>query len=157
MKYQIREANLSDYQKIQPIHKEVHDLHVNGRPDKYKPSNNTLDFDYFKSLVYDNNSIVYIIESDGKIIAFTFLRKYEAAERDTIVKNTYVFMEDFGVAGSFRGEGFGKLLFNKAIEFAKKIGAVSLELGVWEFNRQAIKFYEAMGMKTQARKMEIEI
>jgi diamine N-acetyltransferase len=61
------------------------------------------------------------------------------------------------VKETFRGNGLGRLMFEKAIEFTKKAGAVSLELGVWEFNETAIKFYEAMGMKTQARKMEIRL
>ncbi|WHY84655.1 GNAT family N-acetyltransferase [Neobacillus novalis] len=157
MDYEIRVASLNHFEKIKPIHKEVHDLHVKGRPDKYNPTNNTLDFNYFKSLVDDKDSIIYIIENDVKIIAFTFLRKYQTAHRETVVKKEYVFMEDLGVTEKFRGEGLGKLLFNKALEFTKEVGATSLELGVWEFNEQAIKFYEAMGMKTQARKMEIKL
>jgi ribosomal protein S18 acetylase RimI-like enzyme len=157
MKYEIREADLNDFEKMKPIHKEVHDQHVKGRPDKYNPTNNTLDFNYFKTLVEDKDSKAYIIEYDKKIIAYTFLRKYQTADRETIVKNVYVFMDDLGVTDGFRGKGIGKLLFNKALEFTKEVRATSLELGVWEFNEQAIKFYEGMGMNAQARKMEIKL
>lgn len=66
-------------------------------------------------------------------------------------------MDDLGVTEGFRGKGLGKLLFNKSLAFVKEIGATCLELGVWEFNEQSIKFYEGMGMKTQARKMEIKL
>jgi diamine N-acetyltransferase len=48
-------------------------------------------------------------------------------------------------------------MFTKAVEFTREIGAESLELGVWEFNNTAIQFYEAMVMKTQARKIEIKV
>lgn len=48
-------------------------------------------------------------------------------------------------------------MFQKAIEFGKEKGATSLELGVWEFNEEAINFYKFMGMKDQARKMEVKI
>ncbi|MGG1684271.1 N-acetyltransferase family protein [Pseudalkalibacillus sp. NRS-1564] len=154
MEIEVREANLDDFEKIKPIHKEVHDLHTKGRPDKYKPTKSTLDKDYYKGLVESKESRVYVIEHTGEVIAFTFLSKQETPDRETIVKNEYVFMEDFGVSNYFRENGLGKMLFNKAIEFTKEIGATSLELGVWEFNETAIKFYESMGMKTQARKME---
>ncbi|MBO8176682.1 MAG: GNAT family N-acetyltransferase [Bacillus sp. (in: Bacteria)] len=66
-------------------------------------------------------------------------------------------MEDLGVTKSYQGQGLGKLLFQQAVQFAKEVGAESLELGVWEFNQHAIKFYEAMGMTTQARKMEYKL
>lgn len=92
-----------------------------------------------------------------KIIAFTFLRVVQTPDRETSVKNKYVFMEDLGVLVNYQGQGLGKMLFNQALMYTKAAGAKSLELGVWEFNEQAINFYEAMGMRTQARKMEIII
>ncbi|MEL3971890.1 GNAT family N-acetyltransferase [Rossellomorea oryzaecorticis] len=157
MEYRLRPAVLSDYEGLKPIHKEVHDLHVEGRPDKYNPADNTLDWEYFKSLVSNEEGIIYMIEYNGEIIVFAILRKNKSTERETVVKQSYVFMEDLGVKETFRGNGLGRLLFEKAIEFTKEVGAVSLELGVWEFNETAIKFYETMGMKTQARKMEIRL
>ncbi|MFC7783317.1 GNAT family N-acetyltransferase [Rossellomorea sp. GCM10028870] len=157
MEYKIREATLDDYVNVKPIHKEVHNLHVKGRPDKYNPTNNTLDKEYYEELVNSEEGKVYIIEEDNEIIAFTFLRRNDTPNRDTVVQQSYVFMEDFGVNQNFREKGLGRLLFDKAIEFTKEVGAESLELGVWEFNDTAITFYEAMGMKTQARKMEIKI
>ncbi|WP_456274698.1 N-acetyltransferase family protein [Bacillus sp. AK031] len=155
MEYKIRTATLDDYDKVKPIHKEVHHLHVKGRPDKYNPANNTLDKEYFDGLVNSEEARVYIIDAANEIIAFTFLRKNDTPNRDTVVKQSYVFMEDLGVNHNFREKGLGRLLFDKEIDFTKEVGAASLELGVWEFNETAIKFYEAMGMKTQARKMEI--
>lgn len=157
MEFKIRTATFDDYEKIKPIHKEVHDLHVEGRPDKYNPTNNTLDKEYYKGLVNNEEGRVYIIEFNNEIIAFTILRKNNTPNRETVVKQSYIFMEDFGVNKNFRKKGLGRLLFDKAIEFTREVGATSLELGVWEFNDTAIKFYEAMGMKTQARKMEIKL
>ncbi|WP_051189055.1 GNAT family N-acetyltransferase [Halalkalibacillus halophilus] len=157
MKYQVRIATSEDYEKIKPIHKEVHDLHVEGRPDKYNPTKNTLDKEYYLNLVNNNEGRVYVIEYDKKIIAFTFLRKNIASDRETVVKHSYVFMEDFGVNKNYKENGLGRLLFDKALEFTEEVNATSLELGVWEFNETAIKFYEAMGMQTQARKMEIKL
>jgi diamine N-acetyltransferase len=66
-------------------------------------------------------------------------------------------MDDFGVDRTYRGKGMGKIFFEKIVEFAKQIEADSLELGVWEFNEDAIKFYESMNLKTKMRRMEIEL
>ncbi|TYS77507.1 GNAT family N-acetyltransferase [Rossellomorea aquimaris] len=157
LKFVLREATLDDYEKIKPIHKEVHDLHVLARPDRYKPTEHTLDMGYYKGLIMNDDAGVFVIDLYDEIIAFTFLRKNETPDRETIVKKEYVFIEDFGVTEKYKEKGLGKQLFTKAVEFTKDTGAKSLELGVWEFNDTAIQFYEAMGMKTQARKMEIRV
>lgn len=157
MTYLLREAELEDFNKLQPIHKEVHDLHVNGRPDIYSRAEYTLDPSYFRQLIESDEGIIYIIEDKNEVVGFTILRINGAPDRITSVKRKYLFMEDLGIRKEYRGQGLGKLLYQRAIEFGKEKGAKSLELGVWEFNEDAINFYKFMGMKNQARKMEVII
>lgn len=40
---------------------------------------------------------------------------------------------------------------------AKENNFNQIELNCWEFNENAIKFYESIGLKTQRRIMEIEV
>ncbi|MGM0828252.1 MAG: hypothetical protein ACQEWF_08165 [Bacillota bacterium] len=91
MKFVLREAALDDYEKIKPIHKEVHDLHVSGRPDRYNATEHTLDMDYYKGLIMNDDARVFVIDHKDEIIAFTFLRKNETPDRETVVKKDYVF------------------------------------------------------------------
>ncbi len=157
MAYSIREGNLADYEKLKSIHKEVHDFHVRGRPDKYKPVDRSLEENYFRSMVEEETGRVFIMEKEGEVKGFLFLRLKESPDRSTHVKQKQLFIEDIGISQAHQGIGLGKLLFEKAVEAAKEMGADSLELGVWEFNQDAIRFYEAMGMTTQVRRMEMKI
>ncbi|MGF2615844.1 GNAT family N-acetyltransferase [Rossellomorea aquimaris] len=157
MEYIIREAGLKDYSSLKPLHKEVHDIHAEARPDKYKRTEETLDKTYYDELISSSDSKVYIVEDQGEIAGFTILKKTWPPKWDIKVQAPVVFMHDLGVKDSYRRRGIARLLFEKAVEFTKECGAVSLELGVWEFNQSAIDFYEKMGMTTQARKMEIKI
>ncbi|KYG59371.1 GNAT family N-acetyltransferase [Planococcus maritimus] len=116
-----------------------------------------MDPSYFEKLIKSDEGVIYIIEDGDEIIGFTILRINETPDRTTAVKRKYLFMEDLGVRKEYRGKGLGKWLYQKAIEFARENEATSLELGVWEFNEEAIKFYKSMGMKNQARKMGIQI
>nr|WP_249222353.1 GNAT family N-acetyltransferase [Planococcus sp. MSAK28401] len=153
----MREAKISDYEKLQAIHKEVHAFHVNGRPDIYKEAEKTLDKQYFAQLVESDEGVIYVIENKTEIIGFTILRINESPNRATITKRKYLFMEDLGVNERYRSHGLGRKLFQQAMEFANENDAATLELGVWEFNEDAINFYKSMGMNNQARKMEIRI
>ncbi|MGM0896501.1 MAG: N-acetyltransferase family protein [Bacillota bacterium] len=157
MEYTMREAEITDYEKLQDIHKEVHDFHVDGRPDIYKEADRTLDKQYFTQLIESDEGAIYLIENDNEIIGFTILRINESPNRTTIMKRKYLFMEDLGVKEQYRSYGLGRKLFQRAMKFAKENDAATLELGVWEFNEEAIHFYKSMGMNNQARKMEIRI
>ncbi|MGG1252919.1 GNAT family N-acetyltransferase [Brevibacillus agri] len=61
------------------------------------------------------------------------------------------------VADTLRKKGIGRKLMHHVFDFAKGLGIDSIELGVSERNRQAIHFYESIGMTTKSRKMEFRL
>ena len=48
-------------------------------------------------------------------------------------------------------------MFQNMASLAKVRGAVKLDLTVWDFNKDAMDFYCAMGMKTQKYEMELSL
>jgi len=152
----IREATKSDYDVVHQIQRQVHEIHTKERPDHYKMADTTLDKEYFNNLIEGENTKVFLLEEDQPI-AYTILTIKHTEERPILIPKKVVYMDDFGVDNMYRGKGVGKIFFEKILEFAKDIEADSLELGVWEFNENAIKFYESMNLKTKIRRMEIEL
>jgi ribosomal protein S18 acetylase RimI-like enzyme len=65
--------------------------------------------------------------------------------------------DDFCVKSSHQKKGIGRVLFQHIVEYSKTEGASSLQLVVWEFNKDAIKFYETLGMSTRNRRMELNL
>ncbi len=51
------------------------------------------------------------------------------------------------IAENMTGTGLGKKLYESLLDFAKKIGAPELYLGVFNQNHRAIKFYTKMGFE----------
>ena len=156
MEIHIREATKSDYDVVHQIQRQVHEIHTKERPDHYKMADTTLDKEYFNNLIEGENTKVFLLEEDQPI-AYTILTIKHTEERPILIPKKVVYMDDFGVDNMYRGKGVGKIFFEKILEFAKDIEADSLELGVWEFNENAIKFYESMNLKTKIRRMEIEL
>lgn len=79
---------------------------------------------------------------DGEIIAMlqlTFIPglAHQGSRRAQI--------EAVRVKGTVRGEGVGKLLFEKAIEMSKQAGCVMVQLTTDRRRDDAIRFYESMG------------
>ncbi|MCA1054125.1 GNAT family N-acetyltransferase [Rossellomorea aquimaris] len=156
MNLHIREAAKNDYEIVHRLQKQVHELHTKERPDHYKAADTTLDKEYFFNLIDGENTKIFLLEDDQPV-AYTILTIKNTEDRPILVPKKVVYMDDFGVDVTYRGKGLGKAFFRKIVEFAKDIEADSLELGVWEFNEDAIKFYESMNLKTKVRRMELKL
>jgi diamine N-acetyltransferase len=152
----IREATRNDYDVVHQIQRQVHEIHTKERPDHYKMADTTLDKEYFNNLIEGDNTKVFLLEEDQPI-AYTILTIKQTKERPILIPKKVVYMDDFGVDRKYRGKGLGKQFFAKIVEFAKSIEADSLELSVWEFNEDAIKFYESMRLETKMRRMGIDL
>jgi ribosomal protein S18 acetylase RimI-like enzyme len=66
-------------------------------------------------------------------------------------------IEDLCIEKEYQKRGIGKKLFDEAVNYGRKIEANILELGVWDFNKNAVEFYEHLGMKTRLRRMEYKL
>lgn len=74
-----------------------------------------------------------------------------------MIKKKYVFIDDFCIMSIYRKRHIGKLLFESIVNYANRENASELQLVVWEFNKEAIGFYEKMGMKIRNRRMELKL
>lgn len=156
MDIHMREATKNDYDAVHQIQRQVHEIHTKKRPDHYMMADTTLDKEYFNNLIDGEDKKVFLLEEEQPI-AYTILTIKHTEERPILIPKKVVYMDDFGVDHTYRGKGMGRIFFEKVLEFAKNIEADSLELGVWEFNENAIKFYESMNLKTKMRRMEIDL
>ncbi len=62
-------------------------------------------------------------------------------------------MENLAVKEKFRCSGVGRALVEMAHQWTLDKGITQVELNVWEFNKEAIAFYEKRGYTTTSRKM----
>lgn len=57
----------------------------------------------------------------------------------------------------YRRNGYGRILINEIKKKAKKEDCNRIELTCWSFNKNAIKFYEKIGMEVQKLTMEMKV
>jgi ribosomal protein S18 acetylase RimI-like enzyme len=69
------------------------------------------------------------------------------AQTELIDKNAFE-IERIYVVKNYLGKHVGKLLFDFAIDLAKKLNKNKVWLGVWEKNERAINFYQKNGFIT---------
>ena len=64
-------------------------------------------------------------------------------------KGRCLYLEDLIVTASRRGEGIGKALLERTIEYARESGCRSVIWQVLDWNTSAIEFYESFGAELQ--------
>lgn len=156
MNYEIREANNHDYTGIAQLTMEVYNLHLKNRPDVYLEIENPLSKEFFNDLLNSNTTKIFIVENtDNKLLVAYSILQIMNTKNPIYIPKKYIYIDDFCVKSNLKRTGIGKLLFNHILDYAKLENAAALQLNVWEFNQDALKFYESMGMSTRNRMMEL--
>lgn len=151
----IRNMNENDYAEFDALMAKLHELHATQRPDVYLPVPHIYSEDVFRNEILNPEThFAFCAVSDGKIVGICTAEK---RHRSMMKNMKTVYIDDVFVEESFRRRGIAKMLAEKVISEAKSFGAERVDLTVWEFNKNAREFYEALGFTTMRRVLEKKI
>lgn len=148
-------ANTSDFYAVNSIVKEGQDEHAEALPHIFKKIDQVMPESYFEELLEDPDFEILVVRENGVVVAFAVMEIKEAPPFESMTPRKYAYMNDFGVKNSNQRKGIGRVLFDECVEWSKNKGASSLDLNVWEFNQNAISFYESQGLKSVSKKMTL--
>ena len=151
---EIRDMESKDYPEIDRLMKELHELHVKGRPDLYTELEHPYSREEFEKIVSDPEIIAILAEEKSVVIGLCIgtLRK-----KSGMVEMKTMYIEDLIVDRNFREKGIASQLYEEMEERGRNTGAKRLDLMVWEFNSDAKRFYEKQGMRPQRYIYEKEL
>tara|TARA_R110002020_G_scaffold377819_1_gene588884 strand:+ start:443 stop:958 length:516 start_codon:yes stop_codon:yes gene_type:complete len=89
-------------------------------------------------------SVFFLLEVEGDLAGYAKVN-FVPAQTD-LHDNSSLEVARLYLLENYIGMGFGKVLLNHTINFAKLNRKKYLWLGVWEKNKRAIKFYEKHGL-----------
>ena len=152
----IRKAKPNDFSGVHKLIMQVHKLHVSKRNDIYKDID-PMNFEEFKTELSNSNNIYLIAEFENEIVGICFSQIKEILNNKIIKNRKFLHIEDICVDENYQKKGIGKKLYNQILELAKEKNIDDIELMVWGFNENAIKFYENLGMSIKNLKFEQKI
>lgn len=152
----VRFAKEEDLERVNELRKEVNDLHVQGRPDIFKPGFNEVLRDYIYEIWNAENKDIIVAERDGVICGFACVQYIDKPENPFMNARRFYDVDEFGVDTAYRRQGVATELIEFIKEDVRAHGMTKLELNMWEFNEDALAFYEAVGFKTYRRYMEMD-
>lgn len=149
----IREIEDKDFQDVKEIFKEVHELHVQNRPDIFK-NFSPFTKKFFKKIKDDPNSNIIVCEEEGKIKGFVL---FEIVEHNAhLTKKVKILkINVIAVKSEFQNMGIGTKLIEHLKNLKEKEKINFINLNVWSFNNKALNFYLKNGFKVKRTDLEI--
>jgi len=151
----IRLAKQKDIPALERLLRQIAELHHKSRPDIFisggqKYTTEALE----KMLTYEDFPIFVAADENDEVQGYCFCQVRNI--NHPVIRNYLsLFIDDFCVDETLRGQGIGKKLFAAAKEYAKECGAYNIELNVWAVNEGAVKFYEDFGFNPKTIGMEL--
>ena len=157
MEIRIRPANEADTEAVNRLRAQVNALHVQGRPDIFKPGFGEALQNHLAAYFDSETNGVLVAEAGDRIVGFAMVDYIDRPASDYNLTRRFYHVAEFGVDPAWQRRGVASALMQSMQADARARGFQKIELDVWAFNEGALAFYEAMGFQTYRRFMELPL
>jgi ribosomal protein S18 acetylase RimI-like enzyme len=147
---------MGDYTGVSALMDELHQLHVEARPDVYRELQTRMSEKEYEQLLETDHRYLYVAElpDQGEIVGYANAQLNVIQNVDLLKDRKMLYINEIIVGSKHRGLGTGKRLMQELIELGKEIQVDSVELTVSTFNTGAQAFYEQLGLAVRSSRME---
>lgn len=150
----IRLAKEEDIEKINELLFQVQKIHSDVRPDLFKANTKKYTTLEIKKILNDKNKPIFVATNGlNEICGYAFCIIIEN-NSSTLNNLKTLYIDDLCVDKTKRLNHIGTMLYEYVLNYAKEINCYNVTLNVWADNKDAVKFYEHIGMKIQKLGME---
>ena len=146
MEITIEIPKIDDFTRINELAKQVHDIHVNWRPDIFLSTNEVFSKIGFKNLI--DSKEIFIAKKQDEILGYIIF-KIKEVKNANMKYRKQLCIEAICVDEKNRDKGIGTLLLEFIENIAKENSCTDMYLTVNEENINAIKLYEKLGFNVK--------
>ena len=150
----IRRAELRDIPALDRLLYEVHRVHSDVRPDLFKTGAKKYNDAQLAAILQDEKTPVFVAEADGAVVGYAFCIHKQFVNDNSMTDVKTLYIDDLCVDEAARGQQVGTQLYDYVLAFARQHGYYNVTLNVWADNKNAVAFYEKIGLKIQKIGME---
>jgi diamine N-acetyltransferase len=156
--YRIREATIEDYEAIAALFLEGDWHHHRGQPDVFaEPVAPVRSRELIEAQLADERGTILLAEHEGEVVGLARIEEQRAPDLAVFVPRRFLNVDAVVVTERLRGSGVGHALMEAAHAWGLARGLTDVHLQVWEFNQDAVRFYERMGYTTLNRRMRLQL
>jgi ribosomal protein S18 acetylase RimI-like enzyme len=152
----IRPATRADFDQVGQIFTQELAFHTRLLPDMFNLADPIMTHEWYDDQLTGPDQALFVAELEE--IVGVLQVEIRTNPADPIFKTRrYAYVVDLVVAEGLQGRRIGRLLMDRAREWATEQGASEIELQVWELNTRAIRFYDKLGYETRRRTMRLAL
>lgn len=151
---EIRFAQAKDVQGILALLKQVGRVHHAGRPDIFRSNAQKYGASQILAMLDAPKTPIFVAVEKEKVLGHGFCQIKTFENDPVIADHVELHIHDLCVEESCRGQGIGKAIYQAILKYARLRKCYNVTLNVWSCNENAMKFYEALGLKPQKVGME---
>ncbi len=153
---EIRRATEKDLDALADLRRWVHDIHVEARPDFFKPLVSEASRENFAERLKDEKSVILIAE-ESELVGYMVAIVRERPENQLRFAFKSLYIEQIAVARDFRRRGLAAKLVEEAKAIAREKGIHRLDLEVWCFNQEAQSLFRSQGFEPETQRMHLDL
>ena len=147
-------ATKNDRSAVNRLARQVHEMHVQWRPDLYNMPEELFPEELYDELV--KNRELYVAKLDGAVIGFALL-KMRVSEGVGKVTRKIMLIDQVCVDEALRNHGIGTQMMEEVRVLARAFGCTDLQLGVYPQNDAAVSFYQKCGFMIRSIDMQRKV
>ena len=156
--FTIRQATIQDVEGIYAVFSEADQLHRNAHPEIFREAKSSASIlDYLRDSILDPIAVIFFAERAGEILGTVQCRIQTSPEIPILVPRKYAVVENIAVGECHKRLGVGKALMKRTEQWAKALGAQTIELTVWDFNQIGKNFYRELDFELMHQRMSKEL
>ena len=147
-------ANDKDRAAGNHLARQIHQLHINWRPDIYRMPDELVPEERFAELIAKRE--LYVAKVGGTVVGYAMvtIRDQNLPE---LMKRKVFYIQQFCVDEEFRNHGIGTQMMEELRVLARAFGCTDLQLNVYPENDAAVSFYQKCGFMIQNINMQRKV
>lgn len=147
-------ARHCDRAEVNRIARQIHQLHMDWRPDLYRMPEELFPEERFSDLVSKRE--LYVAKLNGIVAGYALTRTRVVDTPDHMPRKVFQ-IEQFCVDEEFRNHGIGTQMMTELRVLAKAFGCTDMQLNVYPQNDAAVSFYQKCGFMIQNINMQRKV
>lgn len=150
----IRVARRDDYEGLCAVMRELDVFHADALPHFFHPFDEPArSLQWFTDMLENPEALLLVAEHEGRVAGVLSGLVRQNPDLPMFAPRRWLVVDNVAVLNAYRRMGIGQALMEQAHAWAQAQRLAEVELSVWEFNEDAIAFYEALGYTTIVRRL----
>ena len=154
MQVVIEIPRIKDFNRVNELAKQIHELHVNWRPDLFLSVDEVISKEDFKKMIQAKE--IFVAKLEDEIVGYSTFNIKEKNNHSMRYRKQLQ-IEAICVDEKNRGKGIGTELLKYAKKHGKENECTDVYLTVNEENENAIRVYEEFGFKVKSIAYSMQI